>query len=315
MIKYNSLGKEIISPENFWKWFGNSITVDEKGRPMVFYHGTRSDFTEFKSGYSDQLIFFSYEKSFADKWGKKKQYDNDKLLEIEDILFPYKNELYTKFKQKYGDNFYQENDKAREELLKQIEEKRIELEKERNIHSRTLGCYLKVHKLFIPEKDYELVLDEICKYYEWKNPYTKEYENRLKYFEDEYDKAQAHWDEWWANNKNAEEETIQAEEKKLDLAFRKYSVYKSIKNEFDNNLERIKKGAWTYFEHGNVIDKIYKLGYDGIQLSETNGEQTTIAVRPNQIKSVDNKGTWSNNSNNIYETLNNKLLTILENLK
>ena len=51
---------------------------------------------------------------------------------------------------------------------------------------------------------------------------------------------------------------IKAEEKKLDLAYRKFSVWRSIKNTFDDNLKRIKTGAWAYFEHGNVIDKICK---------------------------------------------------------
>ena len=32
----------------FKKWFGNSKVVDEDGKPMVVYHGTRADFTAFK---------------------------------------------------------------------------------------------------------------------------------------------------------------------------------------------------------------------------------------------------------------------------
>lgn len=44
----------IISPvkqvvDRFWKWFGHSEAVDNNGRPLVFYHGTASDFTEFKT--------------------------------------------------------------------------------------------------------------------------------------------------------------------------------------------------------------------------------------------------------------------------
>lgn len=31
----------------FWRWFGNSKTVDEKGRPKIVYHGTGRQFTEF----------------------------------------------------------------------------------------------------------------------------------------------------------------------------------------------------------------------------------------------------------------------------
>jgi hypothetical protein len=33
---------------NFLRWFGDSKVVDEKGEPLVVYHGTRGDFTEFK---------------------------------------------------------------------------------------------------------------------------------------------------------------------------------------------------------------------------------------------------------------------------
>lgn len=50
----NSLGK-LIHPtltgiRNFWNWFDGSKVVDEHGRPLVCYHGTRKDF-EFLDGY------------------------------------------------------------------------------------------------------------------------------------------------------------------------------------------------------------------------------------------------------------------------
>lgn len=315
MILENTLGQKINNPENFWKWFDNSITVDGNGKPLVFYHGTRSDFTEFKTNYADNLVFFSYKKDFADRWGKEKRdYSNEISNDIFDKQDEFKRKLYKEYQAKYGEDFY-DNDEYRKELNKELDDNLAKLEKERNVHSRTLGCYLKVNKIFYPEKDYELVLDEICKYYEWQNPNTKEYEEKLKRFEDEYDKANEYWNQWWANNKDADEKTIQAEEKKLDDAFKRYSVCKSIKTEFENNLNRIKKGAWVYFEHGNVVDKIWSLGYDAIQLSERDGEQTTLAVRAgnNQIKSVDNNGTWSKSTENIYEHLNERLRIYLEN--
>jgi hypothetical protein len=48
----NSLGKLITTEgikaiENFWKWFGDSKTVDKDGRPLVLYHGTKTSFDEF----------------------------------------------------------------------------------------------------------------------------------------------------------------------------------------------------------------------------------------------------------------------------
>lgn len=50
----NSHGRQ-ISPvkqilENFWRWFGKSKAKDDKGRPLVFFHGTNADFNEFKVG-------------------------------------------------------------------------------------------------------------------------------------------------------------------------------------------------------------------------------------------------------------------------
>lgn len=50
----NSHGRQISTVkqilENFWKWFGHSNAKDAKGRPLVFFHGTNSDFQEFKTG-------------------------------------------------------------------------------------------------------------------------------------------------------------------------------------------------------------------------------------------------------------------------
>jgi hypothetical protein len=53
VITTNSLGQPIASSdkgiENFWNWFGDSKCIDEQGRPLVFYHGSRSKekFTSF----------------------------------------------------------------------------------------------------------------------------------------------------------------------------------------------------------------------------------------------------------------------------
>ena len=48
---YNSKGERINKSAealtNFWKWFGDSKVVDEQGRPLVVYHGTNAEFSEF----------------------------------------------------------------------------------------------------------------------------------------------------------------------------------------------------------------------------------------------------------------------------
>ena len=34
---------------NFWRWFGDSMVVDEQGRPLVVYHGTRANIEQFSN--------------------------------------------------------------------------------------------------------------------------------------------------------------------------------------------------------------------------------------------------------------------------
>lgn len=61
----NSEGKLIYPTEegivNFWKWFGNSKVVDDKGRPLVVYHGTYIDF----DGFDKEKIKSRFDYSFG----------------------------------------------------------------------------------------------------------------------------------------------------------------------------------------------------------------------------------------------------------
>jgi hypothetical protein len=50
--------------KEFKQWFGNSKVVDDDGNPLVMYHGTRKDFSEFKPG----LIFSSPNSMVANKF-------------------------------------------------------------------------------------------------------------------------------------------------------------------------------------------------------------------------------------------------------
>lgn len=303
MITENSLGQKINNPERFWKWFGNSITVDEQGRPRVFYHGTRQKFDTFKSEYRDNLIFFSYDEKFAQDWSRNARINDDQKQayeEIEDKVYAYGKEIYKRFKEKYGEDWL-ENEDLKDQYYKEKEEYKEQLLKEINLEKKVLGCYLKVSKLFIPERDSDLVLDEIIKYYHWEDKWGLD--DKIEVTSENFQKVNNEFEEWWKNNKNAPEEEKKEQNRKLDTAYQAMFSLKNEKAQFDNDLKRIKQGAWIYFEHGNVIDKIYELGYDGIQLSESGGEQTTIAVRPNQIKSVDNKGGYDS-SENIYEDFN-----------
>jgi hypothetical protein len=64
--------------ENFWRWFGDSKVVDESGRPLVVYHGTKADFKDnvFKLGEiahgraSGDGFYFTSKKEIANAHGK-----------------------------------------------------------------------------------------------------------------------------------------------------------------------------------------------------------------------------------------------------
>lgn len=45
--------------ENFKRWFEGSKVVDRNGKPLVVYHGTHGDFSEFKVNAALGGIFFS----------------------------------------------------------------------------------------------------------------------------------------------------------------------------------------------------------------------------------------------------------------
>ena len=74
----NSLGQKIvqdnnqISLGNFWDWFGDSKCVDGRGRPLVLYHGSRSNqqITSFdvKRGSHIDAVYFSNKPSVGSHW-------------------------------------------------------------------------------------------------------------------------------------------------------------------------------------------------------------------------------------------------------
>ena len=100
MITKNSKNK-LIHPtqdgiENFWKWFGDSKVVDEQGRPLVMYHGTRWEFNQFEKNKQGKSIdcpwsnfgfFFTEDYELASKFSKGKKWNtNYKYLKGSNVL-------------------------------------------------------------------------------------------------------------------------------------------------------------------------------------------------------------------------------------
>lgn len=81
---YNKQGKADVNSEAFKRWFGDSKVVDEKGKPLVVYHGTIvrgfKAFSEFKP-----LSWFSVDKEYAkvySKTRKEKFYERGKTYPV-----------------------------------------------------------------------------------------------------------------------------------------------------------------------------------------------------------------------------------------
>jgi len=68
---YDSKGRPLAATEegirNFWKWFGDSKTVDEQGRPILMFHGTARDINEFIPKQAN-AIFVTADPRFAESF-------------------------------------------------------------------------------------------------------------------------------------------------------------------------------------------------------------------------------------------------------
>lgn len=76
----NSEGKPIAyttaSLEAFWRWFGDSKVVDDQGRPLVVYHGTRREFDVFEpmqprgANGNPAGVYFTQDKQEAEEYAQ-----------------------------------------------------------------------------------------------------------------------------------------------------------------------------------------------------------------------------------------------------
>lgn len=60
-----SIDPSVTETPAFKRWFGDSKVVDVEGKPLVVYHGTNKDLTEFKPGRGGGAIWFAQDPSLA----------------------------------------------------------------------------------------------------------------------------------------------------------------------------------------------------------------------------------------------------------
>lgn len=101
-----------------------------------------------------------------------------------------------------------------------------------------------------------------------------------------------------------------------------YSVFLNIKNPIDfqtlHEFRQWSKEEGYYDEDGDFIStKIIPQENDGILIERTNQSDTSkefVAINSNQIKSVDNQGTFSTQDNNIHRNETNASATFFSNI-
>lgn len=260
---YNSNGERIAKSEpalrNFWNWFGDSKVVDDKGRPLVVYHGARgkTDITEFdpKKGWKVDATYFATNPSAAAHWSivsseTKRVFDLDsftkkikstnsieKLLEYYKIFRPeaHLSQEYNRFKNENWWWFHTTNYDVGKPLGAEINEKEFVDKLQHDIlyyakgavESDLYGVYVKLQK--------PLIVDA-----------------------------------------------------------KKKSYHNILFNDDRVNTEKIVDYAQSNNYDGVIVKNVYETDYENVLTDDI------IAFESTQIKSVDNHGTYSPDTGNIY---------------
>jgi hypothetical protein len=256
--------------DNFWKWFGDSKTI-ENGNPQILFHGTKEKFKSFdikKIGYGSRNYgHYGYGFYFSDDIREAQVYGDNILkcyIKMENPFTATDDELLL-LKRNGVRNIPDLVIKSidYDSLFKEIEK----IDKNASI----LMNYIKKYNL-------EIAWD---KFHEEKRE-IKDYYNDLSNYTDEYTTL----------NKNSDGVPDYVFKDLSDIGV---NIKKLIYNQ---GLEHQTAFHWIT-DLGNysqeVTEVIKKLGYDGIIYGSE-----YVVFNSNYIKSVDNDGTWDINDDNIF---------------
>lgn len=274
--------------DNFWRWFGNSKVVDTEGNPLVMYHGTTSEFDVFditKSGQSNDKagvgFWFSPVEEFGNNFIRGVWYGDKKEKVVRAYLSIKNPKIYKTFEPDK-----QELSSVKKDLI-DIKTKRAELEKNYGWNSVILGTTTMDEFNFFRGQAYK---GEIRREVQLsREAYIKVVEQQ-KYLQTKIDSMiytdayeQFRTDIYFFAGKTARDANIGG----LGMAI-------------DNIKEVVRSYRNSLIQEG--YDGIFILGtnFDASDAGGTNDQY--VAFYPNQIKSIDNRGTWNNNSDNIYES-------------
>ena len=319
----------------FKKWFGDSKVVDENGKPLVVYHGSLWKFDTF--GKSDEFDF-SFSPKFAHEYAAQKSFEQ--ALDLSPVLYsvylkaenPFDfrdeksvNELLKKIGDKeinfWGNKYSHEQFKdlimglSYENTVKNQEvfdkaERGMAYSRYNEDVEETMSSVADA-KIVYKNKDYFVALDEIDE--PRRSPFSSEPAGRVDR-DDVYKQV-----EKLAKDIDFADEYIKKITLNTNLVKTTYEVGKGYVNEYTpyeltvrlrkvDNPKIAKKGSgydnWSFFETTKIgdtyfLDFLKENGYDSYYKQEK--EQLNISVfNPEQIKSVDNRGTFDENNPNIY---------------
>lgn len=280
----------------FWKWFGKSKAVDSKGKPLVLYHGTTSEFDAFDLGKADP----------ESNLGSGFYFSNNALDSAKNYTINGK-DLEQKIQQEV-ERLASEQDKDYDdpELIALVKSKYIKNE------GNIIPVYLSIQNPVYIGGPKETFLSYEMEYDEEEEKFTGKESGELVAFIDLFKQ-----NVFEISNKYIEEALGKIFEKVYDYNGISVSDLFSILKEYDQNFEDFDTGV---LGSKNYIKQTFiDMGYDGIidstvskKFGSQSGRQTKmvgvnkntkhyIVFSPTQIKSIYNKGTWNPKSAKIQE--------------
>ena len=269
---YNSNGDRIAQSaealRNFYKWFGDSKAVDEKGRPLVVYHGTYAEFDTFdkeKIGGAHDQGFYGRGFYFSRYKGEARSYGSKVMPVYLKISKPFDLEGVDSGKYSGMNNIFEKG----AILLRQLGLLDEEQLKKLDFYEKTKKDFLNKIEVFPPSENQNVWFGEV------ESPSGQKILERA----------------WESDN---------TKDGLIDVLWNKYTRY--IKYDDGTYFQYILDGlSFTGFMRDDgyrpneFTEKLEKLGYDGVYQGDE-----FVVFEPNQIKSVYNRGTFSPESDNIY---------------
>ncbi len=271
---YNSNGDRIAKSkealENFYRWFGDSKVVDEQGRPLVVYHGTNAKFDTFdkeKIGGAHDQGFYGRGFYFSRNKGEAGSYGSKVMPVYLKINNPFDLEGVDSGKYSGMNNIFEKG----AILLRQLGLLDEEQLKKLDFYEKTKKEFLKKIEVFPPSETQDVWFGEV------ETPSGEKILERA----------------WESDN---------TKDGLIDILWNKYTRY--IKYNDGTYFQYILDGlSFTGFMRDDgyrpneFTEKLENLGYDGVYQGDE-----FVSFNPNQIKSTQNRGTYSESDNIYYQS-------------